>query len=117
MLIPLGKATHIIPLLTKGSEGQLKNADSTPSVLNVQKNGADANESAVSIAQAQDETPANITGKYLISCDLSASGLNAAANDQFIITVQATVSGTLLTSTISFTVADMAGNAPKIELG
>lgn len=116
-IVPLGKATHIVPLLAKDSGGQLVNADSLPTVLNVQKNGADASESAVTIVQAQDDTPANITGKYLISCDLSGTGLNVLANDQIVVTVQATIEGTVATAVKSFTVASMSGNAPSIEAG
>ena len=117
MLVPLGKSVVRIPLLTKDSGGQLVNADSIPTVLNVQKNGVDAAEASITVSQLQDDTPSNITGNYVVSADLSATGLNVVANDDVIVTVQATVAGTLLTSTISFTMADMAGNAPTIELG
>lgn len=116
-LVPFGKATFIIPLLTKDSGGALVNPDATPTVLNVQKNGADADEGAVSVTQSQDDTPANITGNYQVSCDLSSGGLNAVVNDQFVITVQAVVSGTILSSAFTFIVADLSGQAPKIELG
>lgn len=116
-LVPFGKINHIAPLLVKDSTGSLVNADSLPTVLNVQKNGADASEAAVSISQAQDDTPANITGKYLISCDLTGSGLDVAVNDQIIVTVQAIIASTVVTSTFSFTMADLAGNVPSVEIG
>jgi len=115
-LVPLGKATHVVPLLVKDSGKQLVNADALPTVLSVQKNGADADEAAVTIVQAQDDTPANIAGFYHVTVDLSGAGLNALANETFSIVVQATVAGTLLTQTYSFTVANLAGNAPSIEL-
>lgn len=116
-IIPLGKATHRIPMLVKDAGGQLVNADALPSVLNVQKNGVDADEATVTIVQAQDATPANITGHYLVSADLSGGGLNAAANDDISIVIQATVAGTVLSSTHTFTVASLSGNAPSLELG
>ena len=116
-LVPLGKATLTVPLLVKDSGKQLVNADQLPIVFSVQKNGADADESSVSIAQSQDDTPANITGMYSVSIDLSAGGLNAVVNDSFAVSIQATVAGTIMTNVFTFTVADLAGNSPSIELG
>lgn len=116
-IIPLGKTIVTIPLLTKDAGGALVNADSLPTVLNVQKNGTDADEASVTITQAQDSTPANITGNYLVSIDISPSGLNAITNDQFIVTVNAIVSSTTLSKSFTFLVADMAGNIPSIDLG
>lgn len=116
-VIPFGKTSYVIPLVVKNSGGQLTDADSLPTVLNVQKNGADADESNVTVAQAQDHTPANVTGLYNVTVDLSGSGLNAQVNDQFSITVQATIGGTTVPSVFTFTVANMAGNLPQIQLG
>ena len=116
-LVPFGKNTFVIPLIVKDSGGSLANADSLPTVLNVQKNGADADEASVTVAQAQNDTPANITGVYNVSVDLSSGGLNAAVNDQFTIVVEATVGGTTVPATFTFTVADLAGNMPSIDLG
>lgn len=117
MLVPLGKSIFQIPLLTKNGAGALVNADSLPTVLNVQKNGVDADESNVTIKTAKDDTPADIAGKYLVEVDLGTEGLNATENDQFIVTVNAIIAGTTLSQTYTFIVASMSGAAPTIELG
>lgn len=116
-IVPLGKSSITLPLLTKDAGAALVDADSIPTVLNVQKNGSDADEAAVTITQAQDSTPANITGNYLVTVDLGASGLNVVNGDQIIVTVNAIVSSTTLTASFTFIVADMAGNVPSIDLG
>lgn len=116
-LVTLGTATHRATILTKTSTGALVNADSLPTILNVQKNGVDADESAVSVVQAQDDTPANITGMYHLVIDLSGSGLNAIANDQFTILVQSTIQGSLRTQSYTFSVFEASGALPQMDIG
>lgn len=99
-----------IPLSVKNASGQLVNADSTPTVTDTQLNGADA-AFAPTVAQAQDDTPANITGQYVITLD----GSTLADGDEVFIYVSAVVGGTTTTTTKLVSIIDLASGGPSIE--
>jgi hypothetical protein len=117
MLVPLGKTELKFPLQIVDENGQPVAPSSTPTVKNVRKNGADASESTVTIAQAQDATPANITGLYDVTVKLTgASSLGASVNDDIAITFEFSYDGSTGTAVKSFTMAKLGGSGVSARL-
>lgn len=112
--IPSG-VSAIMPFFTKNSAGQMVDADSLPTVVNVSINGVDADESSVTISQVQDNTPANITGYYQATADNSPTGLNTTYGDQVSVLVTATIGGVITNAVVCYTIAD-ASSAPSIDV-
>lgn len=112
---PLGQNTVRVPFSVRNASGALSNADSLPTVFNVQKNGSDSTESYVTISQMQDDTPSNITGMYYVVLDLSSSGLNTLANDTLVIDISATVDGTSIRSHFSVVIEGSLNERPEIQ--
>jgi len=65
-----------------GFDGQFANADSLPVINQLIKNGVPITINHVTVAQMeQSSTP--VTGFYVVTLDLSSSGLNPSAGDTF----------------------------------
>lgn len=108
-IIPLGtNATWSFE--TKGANGVRKAPDSAPTVAYVHVNGVlNAGLSPV-ISVAQDSTPADIDGLYLVN--LVTNMLNNG--DDVAVALSATIDGTTVTEIIQGVVMD-AGGGPQID--
>lgn len=86
--------------------GARVDADATPTVTDVQVNGAHsaALTAAAVIAQAQDVTPANITGLYNLSLDLSS----LADGDMVEVSISATINTKVREDLLKAVVRDSA---------
>ncbi|NEP52895.1 MAG: hypothetical protein F6K65_30475 [Moorea sp. SIO3C2] len=114
-LVPLGKSTEWVSFVTENGAGILADPDAGPTVVNVQKNGSDSLESAVTIEQQEDDGPANITGTFFAVFDLAA--LTVAPNDTISATISFQMDGYIKTFPIDLTIGEFAVNEPKVRVG
>jgi len=83
-----------IPLeIRDGASGPYVDADTTPTITGLSKNGSGSDETDatlnLSVVQAQDDTPSALTGRYIVSFTSAA----CAKGDSLIIYGEATVNG------------------------
>ena len=103
----------VLPFSTRTSQGVLVDADATPTITNIQVNGADQNIAGATIAQQQDSVPANITGRYAASVPTTT----LSANDQVEVHISATIDGVARTASLCFTTVERSAGMPTIDTG
>lgn len=116
-LVPFGKATHRVGFNIRSANGELTAPDSLPTILNVQKNGADTVETAVTVEQKQDSTPAPVIGAFELVLDLSVGGLNVLPGDHLSVVVVTTVGGAPVNAVADVTIAEFATDKPEMIIG
>ena len=91
---------------TDGLDGPAVDADAVPTITALRKNGAGSDEAdatlALTIVQAQDDTPAAIPGEYELTFNSSA----CAKGDTLTVYYSATRNGVTSTSKKSITIVD-----------
>jgi hypothetical protein len=108
-------ATANIPFSTRNRERVLTSADSTPTITGVQLDGTAIATTGFSIVQQQDQTPANITGRYYIRITSVVTG---AWTDRSTGQVQlaATIGGFTATEEVNFLVVAGSTAVPYIDV-
>lgn len=107
-IIPLGTNTTFI-LRTRNASGALVNADSTPTVDDALVNGVSTAITST-VAQAQDDVPANITGTYTVQ--VTTNTLNEG--DDLALLVTAEIGGVTRTTELHGVVMS-TGGGPSIQ--
>ncbi len=92
--------------------GELVNAASLPVILRILVNGVQTTVAGSSIAQAEDDVPASITGNYLLRVPTSTFSVN----DQIHAYVQADVNGMVIEVPICFSIVDQDAGTPVIRV-
>lgn len=111
-----GKATHIIALNTRATlGGSFIAPDAAPTVTNVHINGAVASDAPITITQLQDSTPANLTGRYQASLDLTAAGFDSQVNDVITIDFESTIAGSKVGQTVVLSIDAQGTDKPSLE--
>jgi hypothetical protein len=111
-----GKASHSIAINIRASNGGSFIAPaSPPAVTHVHVNGVIASADSITIAQMQDSTPANLTGRYLATLDLTATGFNSQINDTLIINFETVVQGHVVGETVVISVDAAQIDKPSLE--
>ncbi len=108
-------ATANLPFSTRDASRNLVNADSLPTITGVQVSGSAIATTGFSIVQQQDQTPANITGRYYARItNTVTSGFTDRATGE--IQISATIGGVTCTEEIKFVVVAASSATPYIDV-
>jgi hypothetical protein len=107
--------TANIPFATRGLDRALVNADSLPTVTGAQFAGTAIATTGISVVQQQDQTPANITGRYYIRI---TNTVTAAWADRGTgqVQISAVIGGITVTEEINFIVVAASTAMPFIDV-
>ena len=108
---PIQKGSIASTLLhCQDSAGDAVNADATPTVSHVYVNAAAAATTGFTMAQAQDQTPANVVGSYFLSFPTASY----AKGDQVDVTVEAVIAGVTVRKSYHFGIVDDPAQRPRL---
>lgn len=99
----------------RDAEGTLAAPESLPTITGAQLNGTAIATTNMTVVQAQDSTPANITGRYYVRV-ASTVTTGWADGDTGVIYISATINGYTRTEEIRFRVTAIAAQRPYIDV-
>jgi len=107
-------STANLPFATRAGDRTLVNADSIPTITGAQRNGSAIATTGMSIIQQQDQTPANITGRYYLRIlNTTTSGWSDGDTGQ--VQISATIGGITCTEEMNYRVFTNSPALPFID--